>query len=122
MKTLAFTLLLCLAAMTAFAADVTGKWTGTVSPDGESPSSAYLIVKQSGATLTGSAGPAEDQQWPLTNGKIQGNHITGEVTSPEGMVFKLDITVDGDKMTGQANTTREGQTMKVKIELTRAKS
>jgi hypothetical protein len=122
MKTLAFTLLLCLAAMTAFAADVTGKWSGTFSPEGDNPSNAYLILKQSGATLTGSAGPDENQQWPITNGKIEGNHITGDVTSPEGMVFKIDVTVDGDKITGQANATREGQTMKAKIELTRVKS
>src|SRR5919202_298655 len=100
MRTLAITLFVCLAAMTAMAADVSGKWSGTFSPEGQNPSNAYLIVKQNGSTITGSAGPDEGQQWPITNGKIQGNHITGAVTSPDGMVYKIDITVDGDRMTG----------------------
>jgi hypothetical protein len=122
MKTLAYALLLCLAAMTAMAADVTGKWSGTISPEGHDPSNAYLIVKQSGATLTGSAGPDEGQQWPLTNGKIEGNKITGDVTSPDGVVYKVELTVDGDRMTGRATAIRDGETMKAKLELSRVKS
>lgn len=121
MKTLAYTLLLCLAAMTAMAADITGKWSGTFAPEGDNPSGAYAILKQTGTTITGSAGPDEGQQWPLTEGKLQGNHLTGVVTSPEGMVFKLDLTVTGDKISGQANGSRDGQPMKGKLELSRVK-
>lgn len=121
MKTLVCTLLIALFAMTAFAADVTGKWTGTFSPEGDDPSGAYVILKQSGTTLTGSAGPNEGQQWPLSNGKIEGNKITGVVNSPEGMVFKLDLTLEGDRIKGVINATRDGQPMKATIDLTRVK-
>jgi len=122
LKTVVCTLLIALFAMTAMAADVTGKWSGSFVPEGQDPSGAFVILKQAGSTLTGSAGPDEGQQWPLTNGKITGNKITGEVTSPEGMIFKLDLVLEGDHIKGDANATRDGQPMKAKVELTRQKS
>jgi hypothetical protein len=122
MKSIVCTLLTALFAMTAMAADITGTWKGSFAPEGQDPSTAVVVLKQSGTTLTGSAGPAEDQQWPLTNGKVVGNKITGEVTSPEGMVFKLDLVLEGDHIKGDVNGSREGQAMKAKVDLTRVKS
>jgi len=122
MKTLVCTLLIALFAMTAFAADVTGKWSGTFAPEGQDPSGAFVVLKQSGTTLTGSAGPDEGQQWPLANGKIAGNKITGEVTSPDGVVYKLDLVVDGDHIKGDVTAIREGQSMKGKVDVARQKS
>jgi hypothetical protein len=122
MKTLGCTLLIALFAMTAMAADVTGKWKGSFAPEGQDPSSAFVVLKQSGTTLTGTAGPGEDQQWPLANGKVVGNKITGEVTSPDGLVFKLDLVLEGDHIKGDVNGARDGQVMKAKIDLTRVKS
>src|ERR1051325_1915328 len=102
MKTLVCTLLIALCAMTAIAADVSGKWSGTFSPaDGDS-NNAYAVLKQTGSTVTGTAGPGEDQQWPFT-GKIEGNRLTGEVKSPDGPVFKLDMMLDGDTLKGDAS-------------------
>jgi hypothetical protein len=122
MKTLVCTLAIALFAMTAMAADVTGKWSGSFSPEGQNPSNAFVILKQTGTTVTGSAGPDEGQQWPLTNGKIQGNKITGDVTSPDGIVYKLDLVLENDRIKGDADATREGQTMKAKVDLGRVKS
>ena len=122
MKTLACTVLLALCAMTAFAADVTGKWSGTFTPEGGNQSPALVILKQTGDTITGSAGPDDSQQWPMSNGKIDGTKITCDVTSPDGIVLKIALTLDGDKMKGDAAMTREGQSMKAVLELTRAKA
>ena len=122
MKTLVCTLLIALFAMTAMAADVTGKWKGSFAPEGQDPSGAFAILKQSGTTLTGTAGPEEDRQWPLVNGKVVGNKVTGEVTSPDGIVFKLDLMLEGDHLKGDVNGMRDGQPMKAKIDLTRVKS
>ncbi|HEX6971424.1 MAG TPA: hypothetical protein VF234_04335, partial [Limnochordia bacterium] len=108
--------------MTALAADATGKWSGSFAPEGQNPSGAFVILKQAGTALTGSAGPDEGEQWPLKNGKIVGNKITGEVTSPDGVVYKLDVVLDGDHMKGDVSASREGQAIKAKIELTRQKS
>lgn len=122
MKIFLLSLLIALFAMTALAADVTGKWSGTFAPEGQDPSGAFVVLKQSGTTLTGTAGPDEGQQWPLSNGKIEGNRITGEVTNPDGLVFKLNLTLDGDHIRGDVNASRDGQPMKGKVELTRVKS
>ena len=122
MKTLVCTLAIAFFAMTAMAADVTGKWSGSFAPEGQDPSGAFVVLKQSGTTLTGSAGPDEGQQWPLSNGKIQGNKITGDVTSPDGVVYKLDLVVEGERIKGNVNATREGQTIKATVDLQRAKS
>src|SRR5579863_124221 len=48
-------------AVAASAADVTGKWSGSFTPDGGQVGTAYAVLKQSGTAVTGSAGPAEDQ-------------------------------------------------------------
>ena len=122
MKTLVCTLLIALFAMTAMAADVTGKWKGSFAPEGQDPSDAFAVLKQSGTTLTGTAGPEEDRQWPLVNGKVVGNKVTGEVTSPDGIVFKLDLVLEGDHLKGDVNGMRDGQPMKAKIDLSRVKS
>jgi len=122
MKTLVVALLVAVFAMTALAADVSGKWTGSFAAEGQDPSNAYVILKQTGTSVTGSAGPDEGQQWPLTNGKLVGNKLTGEVSSPEGMVFKLDLTLDGDRISGDVAMIHEGQTVKGKLDITRVKS
>jgi hypothetical protein len=122
MKSLVFTILFALCAMTAFA-DATGKWTGTFTPEGQEPQSAYVILKQDGASLTGTGGPNESEQWPIAKGKVEGNRITGEVTSPEGDIYKINLTIDGDKAKGEVVAIHDGQEMmKAKIELTRLKS
>jgi opacity protein-like surface antigen len=122
MKTAVCALLLAVFAVAAQAADVSGKWKGTFSPEGDAPSGTFAILKQAGTSITGSAGPDEQQQWPLTNGKLVGNKLTGDVTSPDGMVFKLDLTLDGDNLKGAVSMTHEGETMKATLDVTRVKS
>src|SRR6188508_3395817 len=78
-KPVALAAALIVAASTSFAyqtsaPDVTGTWTGTFTSTDSSgqPSedSAYLVLKQSGVELTGTAGPRPDRQMPLANGKV----------------------------------------------------
>jgi hypothetical protein len=103
------------------AADVTGTWTGTFAQEGGDSSGAHLILKQSGNSVTGSGGPNQEQQWPLANGKLEGNKLTGDVQNPNGTVYKLDLVVDGNRMKGSATASREGQTVSATMDLTRAK-
>ncbi len=116
-------LLTILVAFAAAAADVSGKWSGTYNFDNGNNGPAVMILKQSGATITGTAGPGDDQQWPIQNGKISGNKITGELKSPDdGSVFKLELTLDGDNMKGDISaSTPDGQAMKGKLEMARVK-
>src|SRR5579872_3381955 len=106
----------------ASAADVSGKWSGTlamVDANGNpgEPSSAYVILKQSGTTLTGSGGPDENQQWAIQKGKIEGNKLTIEVTAPDGTYYQVVATVDGNHMMGSVAIAAGGQSQKAKIDL-----
>ena len=80
-------LLLLLAGM-AFAADVDGTWTGTVStPGGDFPMN--FTFKADGANLTGSMLGQENNQVPIKDGKIDGNNIS----------FTVSVDFGGQEMT-----------------------
>jgi hypothetical protein len=87
---LGLALLLC--AAPAFAADVDGKWAGTVAtPMGDFPV-AYEF-KADGATLTGSTMGPDGSSIPIKNGKIEGSRISFVVTLDfGGMTFDLSYT------------------------------
>src|ERR1051325_5720583 len=91
-----FTLSLC-------AADLTGKWSGTIEikRGGESKAeSAFVILKQEGMSLTGSGGPNETQQHAMQNGKVDGDKITFEIALCEQRVMRFNLTAAGDQITG----------------------
>jgi len=121
------TILLCLVltaalAFSASAADISGKWSGTFTPENGDGGSAYVILKQSGDTLTGSAGSDATEQWPGLQGTISGNKVTFQVKSPtNGTVYKCDLVLDGEHLKGDVTlTSAEGGSGKGKLELTRA--
>jgi hypothetical protein len=124
MKLFSIVFLILALAITAAAADVTGKWSGTFTvtgPDGSAGESnpAFLILKQSGSTLTGTAGSDEAEQFPIENAKIENNKITGTVNPSDGATYTVSLTVDRDRITGEVTVSQGGQTMKGKIELKR---
>ena len=73
LKTLA--LALVLAAAPAFAADIDGKWTGSIDTPGGAMTIAYTF-KSEGATLTGSSLGPDGSPLPIKNGKVDGNKIS----------------------------------------------
>jgi hypothetical protein len=74
----------------AAAADFSGKWSGS-SPDKDSVGTVYAVLKQEGTTLTGSAGPSESKQFPITTGKVAGDHLNFEVKTGGGTI-RFDLT------------------------------
>jgi uncharacterized protein (TIGR03435 family) len=89
MKTIAC---IAVAAFQLAAADVTGGWTGST---GGSP--IYLILKQDGSKLSGSAGPvAAEQMAVFENGKVDGDHLTFRVGP-----FHLDLRLEGERLVGE---------------------
>lgn len=120
MKKLACLLVAAALFAVAAAADVSGKWSGTFSPESGDQSSAYLVLKQSGSTVTGTAGPDADTQWTIKEGKIDGNKLTIEVTNPDdNTVYKCTLTLDPHHMTGDVEATMQGQTIKGKLDVTK---
>ena len=80
------------AAAPARAADVDGKWAGSV----ETPMGAFPVAftfKADGATLTGSQTGMDGAEMPIKNGKIDGDKISFVVTLDfGGMMFDLNYT------------------------------
>jgi len=94
-------LLLCLGLLPCVlnAADVSGAWTGAIGGP------IYLILKQEGSKLSGSAGPnAAEQMATFDNGKIDGDHIVFRAGP-----FQLDVTVEGDRIIGEARNGEQSQ-------------
>ena len=125
MKILACCFLLAALAFTAAAdVDITGKWSGSfniTNPDGETnDSTALLMLKQNGNEITGTVGPNETEQFQIQKGKIEGDKITLEVDH-DGNMIKFTLVLAEERIKGDAEFTRDGQTAKAKIDVTRAK-
>ena len=92
MRSLVLTLaLLCAAAVAAFAADVDGKWTSSVTtPQGELP--LVFVLKADGAKLTGTLQLADFKPADLKDGKIDGDKLTFEAELEFGAnIFTLSF-------------------------------
>jgi hypothetical protein len=119
--------LLLLTGLTLTAGELTGKWTGKfdiTTAEGENkPDTAVMSLKIDGTTVTGTAGPNEDQQWPIKKGKLEGSKLTFEV-APEGDgntgLIVFDLMFDGDSIHGSAAGTGDnGEKMTAKVDLKR---
>lgn len=85
------------------AGDVTGTWSGSMAMtkgDETKDDSAYLVLKQTGAEITGTIGPNADKRLQITKGTVDGNniHIEAVVEGDNKMVLRLKL--DGDKLIG----------------------
>ena len=78
-----------LAGTVAFAAtDVSGRWASAP---------IYLILKQDGSKLSGSAGPTEKEQiLTFDNGAVEGDRVTFKAGS-----FQFSLKLNGDEMKGE---------------------
>jgi len=123
--------LICLLLLTGFtltAGDLTGKWSGkfdiTNAGEETKPDSAYMNLKVDGTKVTGTAGPNEDQQWTIKNGKLEAGKLTFEVVpegdGDDGGLIVFDLVFDGDTIRGSAaGTGHGGEKMSAKVDLKR---
>ena len=111
-------LLMAFAAFTLIGADATGTWTGTltISASGgeEQTRPAHIMLKQDGASLTGTAGPTADEQHPIEKGRADGGNLTFEVPTGE-TTMKFTLRQDGDELKGQVTREHEGETQTAKL-------
>jgi hypothetical protein len=110
------------------APNLTGTWTGTFTtttdsgdPD-EDP--AHLVLKQTGAELTGTGGPRPERQMPIANGKVATvkgvTTATFEVDEGRSTIrFELKL-VDG-RLKGSAVADVDGQKRTAVVDVGRAK-
>jgi hypothetical protein len=116
-RTIAVLLLLT---MNALAGDLTGKWLGSFKADGADHEVQQLfILKQDGYNLTGSGGPDESEQYPIANGKVDGDRVRFEITTGEWKFTYRLKTID-TKMTGDLELESINNKRSAKISLSKA--
>jgi hypothetical protein len=114
---------LCLGAFSLFAGDVSGKWSGQweTSPDG-APGPHYMVLKQEGQAVNGTAGPAADRQIGIQNGKLAEDTLKFDIAIPGGgPTLRFEFKVAGDAMSGQAILDMDGKQQKFKLAAKRVK-
>jgi hypothetical protein len=127
MKTvLMFVLLLSTA--TLGAADVTGKWEGSLKW-GDKSVPWYLTLKQDGETLSGKMGPAkEEDQRAIQDGKIEGSILHFRMPGGDGSgteMLLVELKLENDELVGTIKGTGKdgtGQVQTYALSLKRAKT
>src|SRR5689334_8715205 len=99
---------LLILALPLTAADVNGKWKGTIVTTGHTLA-ILLFLRQEGTTLKGSGGPDGLNQSPLENGKVVGARLTFDIRPPGHLPLHFELTADGDKLNGTATVKPNGQ-------------
>jgi hypothetical protein len=117
-KLLGASLVLLFAASTLAAfqdkpADLSGTWTGTLTPTGESGGPAHLVLTHKGADVTGTCGSALDRQTGTGNGKVTTakdvTSVTYDCALKNGTVMKFDLKVVGGRLKGNVTLERDGE-------------
>ncbi len=115
--------LLTLATVGLMASDATGTWTGTLTltkAEGSQEShSAYLVLKQEGAKLSGTAGPDANEQHAIENGKAEDGNLTFEIK--EESVMKFVLKQEGDEIKGDIKREHDGDAQIAKLNVKRDK-
>lgn len=86
-------------AAAASAADVSGRWVGTMVAANGGPERFLLILEQNGTKVVGTAGASDADRHVLEKGAVEGDRLTFQVQTPEG-TLAFDLTIKGDQITG----------------------
>ena len=90
-------LLLVLSTVMAFAADITGAWTGQMGgPNGDGFQISFTF-KQDGAKLTGTVAGPQGDPIEISEGKVDGDKVSFTVTF-NGMTFRHEGTISGEEI------------------------
>jgi hypothetical protein len=115
---------LLLLSSAALAADLTGTWqltiTGTDSSGAARSDSGTATLKQIGNQVTGTLGPDEQRQMPITEGTIKDNKVSMKVVQGPDRTMLFDLTIIGEKLVGTVE--RTGRPEKGAVELVRRSS
>jgi hypothetical protein len=93
--------LVALLAAAAFAANLSGKWSGSFRDQGaDHDVPQFFILKQDGSKLTGSGGSHDGEQYPIENARIDGNNLTFDLTTGDWkFTYRLKVSsrqLEGD--------------------------
>ena len=119
-----FALLVSLLAQAPAPTSVTGSWEGTLSffKDGQivDTDPVYMVLKQDGGTLTGTAGPNAGRQFAISKVKF---NAAKDVTTMQfevdagSLVIWFDLKLANGVIKGTASGDKNGETQTAQVEL-----
>jgi hypothetical protein len=81
--------------------DVSGNWHGSFRVNGgDHDVPQLLLLKEDGTKLTGTGGPDATERYPISNGRVNGDHVTFELTTGDWKFF-YDLKNSGLQMSGK---------------------
>jgi hypothetical protein len=81
--------------------NVSGNWNGSFRVDGgDHDVPQLLLLKEDGARLTGTGGPDATERYPISNGQVNGDRVTFELTTGDWKFF-YDLKNAGLQMSGK---------------------
>jgi hypothetical protein len=81
--------------------DVSGNWRGSFRVDGgDHDIPQLLLLNEDGTKLTGTGGPDTTERYPLSNGHVNGDRVTFELTTGDWKFF-YDLKNSGMQMSGK---------------------
>jgi hypothetical protein len=99
----------------------TGTWSGSFDihfADGRvADDTAWLVLRQTGKSVAGSAGPHQDQQTPIVDGVAAGKRLTFSIDSNQGTALKVALNRDGDRLSGEATGKMGDSAVRVVMDL-----
>jgi hypothetical protein len=114
--------LLFIAGCTLAASDLSGKWAGTydvsVSDGDTMKGRVFMTLIQKGSEINGTIGPDEQQQTPITKGKIEGDKLTFE-SQTEGPLMRFELRAVDGHIQGDAVGDLQDTKIRAKVELAR---
>jgi hypothetical protein len=102
--------LLLTAGIAAPAAELTGKWAGTLEQikGGHAVATTeehHLTIRDDKGTIAGTAGPKRETQWAIQNARLAGSKLTFDVALPRpGWTMSYDLQIAGDEIAGTVQT------------------
>jgi hypothetical protein len=105
--------------MNAMAGDLTGKWSGSFKVDGADHDVPQLFIfKQDGNKLAGSGGPDQSEQYPIEDGRVDGNRVRFEITTGEWK-FTYSLRASDAKLAGELELKSVDNRRTAKVNLSR---
>jgi hypothetical protein len=115
---------LLISLLTLSAAEVSGKWTGSIqvkTSSGEMMTVPLMAeLHQKGQKLVGTVGRYATEKQAVQNGKVEGTKVSFEVTSADsGIPFKFALTLNDTHLDGEMKGQLEDGPISGKVALTR---
>jgi hypothetical protein len=100
--------------------DVSGNWNGSFRvDDGDHDVPQLLLLKADGTKLTGTGGPDATERYPISNGKVNGDRVTFELTTGDWKFF-YDLKNSGLQMSGKLVLKSANDSRSAEVTLKRA--